>query len=215
VGKALLPVEQQGVPERRVLHYLDLVYAKKRRQPRPADSPHSGSMRKGREQLKMSGFYEFTLKFAVPVRTEHPDDWIERLAESGCDDALIGTGMPGRLALAFDRAAETAEEALRSALADVRRAIPEAQLIEAGPDFVGITEMADFLGISRQAMRKTVERHIDTFPLPVHEGNPSLWHLQDALEWLQQVQGRETDEALREVARSAYALNINRGREAA
>lgn len=163
----------------------------------------------------MMSTYEFTLKFAVPVRPDHPDDWVERLAEAGCDDALVGTGMAGRLALEFDREAENAEVALQSAIADVHRAVPEARLIEAGPDFVGLTEMADLLGISRQAMRKTVERYIDSFPLPVHEGNPSLWHLQDALEWLQRVQGRETEETLEEIARSAYALNRDRDAAAA
>jgi len=56
-----------------------------------------------------------------------------------------------------------------SAVPDVQRAIPGARLIEAGPDYVGLTEIAKLLGISRQAMRKVMAKNIETFPLPVHE----------------------------------------------
>lgn len=55
---------------------------------------------------------------------------VERLGEAGCDDALVGIGQPGRLALEFNREAADADEAVRSALADVRRAVPSAKLIE-------------------------------------------------------------------------------------
>lgn len=154
--------------------------------------------------------HEFTLKFAVPVRTTAPDDWIEELAEAGCNDALIGTGIPGRLALDFDRVSSDADSALRSAVADVQRAIPEARLIEAGPDYVGLTEIADLLGISRQAMRKTMAKNIEQFPLPVHDGNPSIWHLKDVLQWMRGAQAREIDDSLMEIAETTYALNERR-----
>lgn len=54
---------------------------------------------------------------------------MERLAE-GRDDALIGVGLPGRLALEFVREAHSAHEAIEGAIEDVRRAIPNARLIE-------------------------------------------------------------------------------------
>jgi len=165
--------------------------------------------------MTMNRIYEFTLKFAVPVRTKEPDDWIDRLAEAGCDDALIGTGIPGRLALQFDRQASDAGSAIQSAVDDVQRAVPEARLIEAGPDYVGLTEIAALLGISRQAMRKIMAKNIETFPLPVHEGNPSIWHLQDVLVWMREAQGRESDAAVKEVAEVAFRVNLKRRAEAA
>ncbi|MEX2499759.1 MAG: DNA-binding protein [Wenzhouxiangellaceae bacterium] len=158
----------------------------------------------------MERIYQFTLKFAVPVRTTEPDDWIDGLAETGCDDALVGTGTPGRLALEFDRTASDADSAMRSAVADVQRAIPEARLIEAGPDYVGLTEIAEFLDISRQAMRKIMAKNIEAFPLPVHQGNPSIWHLKDVLEWMRERQGRKIDAATEEVSVVAYRVNSNR-----
>jgi predicted DNA-binding transcriptional regulator AlpA len=158
----------------------------------------------------MDHIYQFNLKFAVPVRTTAPDDWIDRLAEAGCDDALVGTGMPGRLALEFDRAAADAHAALQSAVTDVQRAIPEARLIEAGPDYVGLTEIAELLGISRQAMRKIMSKNIESFPLPVHEGNPSIWHLKDVLDWMRQHQGRAIDEKTEDVSAAAFRMNSAR-----
>lgn len=55
---------------------------------------------------------------------------IERLAEEGCDDALVGVGQPGRLALEFFREAPSALEAIESALEGVRRAVPGARLTD-------------------------------------------------------------------------------------
>lgn len=105
-----------------------------------------------------------------------------------------------------------AELPLRSAVSDVQRAIPEALLIEAGPDYVGLTEIAELLGISRQAMRKTMAKNIETFPLPVHEGNPSLWHLKDVLMWMREEQGRAVDVRVEEVSVVACRVNLGRGR---
>lgn len=124
--------------------------------------------------------YEFTLKYQLSG-PQDIDALIERLAEAGCDDAVVGIGQPGRLALAFAREGATAQEALHSALADVRRALPQAQLIEASPDLVGLTDVAEVVGVSRQNMRKLMLTHPSTFPAPVHDGSLSLWHLADIL----------------------------------
>lgn len=59
------------------------------------------------------------------------DVLVERLAEEGCDDALVGDGQPGRLALEFVREAPSAHGAIEVAIEDVGRAIPNARLIEA------------------------------------------------------------------------------------
>ena len=66
--------------------------------------------------------YTFTLKYQLADDDRDPEVLVERLGEAGCDDALIGIGQPGRLALEFTREAENAEVAVRSALADVRSA---------------------------------------------------------------------------------------------
>jgi hypothetical protein len=45
-------------------------------------------------------------------------------------------------------------QALLSALSDVQRVMPDAKLVEASPDLVGLTDIANLLGFSRQYMRK-------------------------------------------------------------
>ncbi len=74
--------------------------------------------------------YTFTLKYQLASDDSDTDALVERLGEAGCDDALVGIGQSGRLALEFTREAPDAGTAVRSALADVRRAAPSARLID-------------------------------------------------------------------------------------
>ena len=151
--------------------------------------------------------YEFTLNFRLPESAGDPEEFVERLAEAGCDDALVGTGLPGRVSLHFDRTAETAREAIQSAIENVAAAIPGVTLIEARPDLVGLTELSAVLGISRQAVRKQMLAKAD-FPDPVHSGNPTLWRLNDLLNWAEINAGRRVPSELKEVAERTFTLNL-------
>ena len=128
--------------------------------------------------------YEFTLRFALPSNEDPSDDLVERLAVAGCDDALVGIGMRGRLAMDFSRRATSAREAVFGAIADVREAIPDAQIAEVSPDLVGVTDIADLMGCSRQNIRRMLVTSRSSSPPPLHEGNPSIWHLAHVLHWL-------------------------------
>jgi hypothetical protein len=80
--------------------------------------------------------YKFGLKYKVADDADL-DELIEQLGEAGCDDALVGTGQPGCIALDFTRDANSAKKAVVSALSDVKKAIPGAKLLEVTPDFLG------------------------------------------------------------------------------
>lgn len=151
--------------------------------------------------------YEFTLKYRLAPGDADADLLVERLAEAGCTDALIGIGAPGRLALSFTRAAESAESAVRTALEDVKRAVPDAVLVEAQPDLVGLTDVAELMGMTRQNMRKLMLGHAD-FPLPVHEGSASLWHLADVLAWFAGRRGTDLGAELHETALAVLEVNL-------
>jgi predicted DNA-binding transcriptional regulator AlpA len=153
--------------------------------------------------------YDFTLKFALPDPDMDPEEFIGLLAKADCEDALVGIGQKGRIALNFTREAKSAAQAVLSALQDVKRAIPEAKLVEASPDFVGLTDVAQFLGCSRQNVRKVVIRYGASFPAPVHEGNPAIWRLAKVLSWIQS-RGREIDRDLLEVAQATQQVNLAR-----
>jgi hypothetical protein len=152
--------------------------------------------------------YTFTLKYQLAEDDRDPGALVERLGEAGCDDALVGIGQPGRLALEFTREATDAEEAVRSALADVRRAVPSARLIEVAPDLVGLTDVAEIVGVSRQNMRKLMLAYPSSFPAPVHEGSASIWHLADVLTWLQVKGSYSLAQAMLEVAQVALQVNV-------
>lgn len=152
--------------------------------------------------------YDFELRFKLADPGRVGDDVVERLGEAGCDDALVGIGAPGRVALMFTREAGSAKQAILSALEDVKRALPDSELIEVGPDLVGLSDIADLVGVSRQNMRKLMTGHAATFPAPVHAGSTALWHLTAVLEWLNARDGYAIDKRLLDVARVAMQINL-------
>ena len=151
--------------------------------------------------------YDFTLKFALGQQGADPESYIENLMNEGCDDALIGIGSPGRIALDFTREADSAEQAVMSALSDVKRAIPDATFIEAAPDFVGVPDIASLLGVSRQAIRQMLEKYKPEIPLPTHSGVRVIWHLETVLTWLIKRQIKEIDDSLLEISRVNMRCN--------
>ncbi len=153
--------------------------------------------------------YCFTLRFSLPAGHAPADEMMEVLAAAGCDDALIGLGTPGRIALEFTRESGSATEALAEAEAAVLRAIPGATLVEAAPDFVGLTDVAELIGMSRQNMRKLMLSHRPPFPLPVHDGKTAIWHLADVLEWLNQRGNYALPVATRELAQVTRQRNLS------
>jgi hypothetical protein len=75
--------------------------------------------------------YQFILKFAFDQPETDPSDCVAALEAGGCDDAVFGIGKLGRIALDFDREASSAEEAILSAIHDVKSVIPDIRLVEA------------------------------------------------------------------------------------
>lgn len=152
--------------------------------------------------------YEFTLRFTLNDATVPVDHRLERLAVAGCDDALPGIGQPGRIALAFSRSAQSAQEAVLGALDDARRAMPDARLTEATPDLVGLTDVAALMGFSRQNMRKLMLGSDRPSPQPVHESTPSLWHLAHVLTWLRDQRSYVVSSTLIDLANVTMQLNL-------
>lgn len=155
--------------------------------------------------------YAFNLKFKLsPEDTDH-DRIMARLGEVGCTDALVGLGVAGHVGLDFIREADSAEAALLSALDDVKKALPKARLVEAGPDLVGLTDVADLVGVSRQNIRKLMVNNSATFPPPVHSGSPSIWHLAHVLQFMCE-RRYEFAKPMLDVAWTAMQVNIAKER---
>jgi hypothetical protein len=152
--------------------------------------------------------YEFSFRFKLPADAPPPEELVERLGAAGCDDAVVGTGQPGRIALQFSRHGKSADHAMLSALRDVKRALPGVELIEAGPDMVGLSDIAELLGVSRQNMRKLWLSHPASFPAPMHDGSAALWRLAPVLRWLEERGQRPIERRLVEVAQAAMHMNL-------
>ena len=157
--------------------------------------------------------WEFVLKFRLPPDREEPTAWLDALFEVGCDDATVGTGRRGSIALDFSREAVSADAAVRSAIADVLTAIPGAQLTEIAPDLVNLADLAEIVGCSRQNIRKYAAGEIRTvaaaFPDPVYTGNPSLWRLAEVLVWFDRNTDLHPDPRSVELARIASKIGAD------
>lgn len=152
--------------------------------------------------------YLFTFKYQLSATDNDVDDIVERLGDAGCDDSIVGVGQPGRIALEFAREADNARTALLSALAARKRAVPTAKLIEAGPDLVGLTDVAEVTKVSRQHMRNLMIKYATTFPTPIHEGSAAVWHLAPVLGWLCNNTRYELEQSLVDVAETAMKINV-------
>lgn len=164
----------------------------------------------GRSETPMHDF-EFVLTFALPHAGESAEDYLDALFEAGCDDASVGVGQAGMIGLDFTRRAPSAEVALRSAIKEVGAAIPGARFVQAGPDLVGLSDMAEMFDCSRQNMRKYAtgsSKSRAAFPLPTVLGDPTLWHLAEIIAWLGSNTAMQPSPQLCAVARAAAVVNF-------
>ena len=153
--------------------------------------------------------FSFTLIFTLPEKGQDPVEWVEALGAQGCDDALVGVGVTGRIALNFTREAQEARLAVVSAIKDVKRIIPGAVLVEVMPDLVGLTDIAELLGFSRQYMRKVMVSR-EAFPQPVHDGKTAIWHLEPVLRWMREAGVSKVPLPLVELSAVTRQCNLQR-----
>lgn len=166
--------------------------------------------------------FEFELHFTLPSDQSDPEKHVDTLYEAGCDDALVGIGCEGAIALDFIREAGSAVEAIRSAIENVLQAIPTAQLTSASPDLVNLSDMPEIMEkwsvakVTRQAMRKyafglakKVNRPFP--PAQVYSSSP-LWHMDEVVSWMadnNKLNSKERACELIDTARSVRHLNAS------
>ena len=109
------------------------------------------------------------------------------LYEAGCDDATFGSVDEVEYA-EFSRDGGSYGEALFSAMAAIRRAIPQAKIARVEPDdFVTMSEIAERTHRSRESIRLLIsgERGTGDFPVPVTHlrSRNRMWRWSDVLRW--------------------------------
>ena len=71
--------------------------------------------------------YNFVLHYKIPL-DEDPETYIDPLFEEGCDDSTLYFGKPGYIEIDFIREANTAADAIASAIKQVKSAIPNSEI---------------------------------------------------------------------------------------
>ena len=124
------------------------------------------------------------------------DDTLRRLAE--LDDMLFAevNGIP--LATIF---VEDGADIVNTVLRAVRRIsyhVPEAAPIRVNPDLVSMSDVADRVGVSREAVRKWINREANAFPSPFGcvGARQLVWQWADVNSWLKTVKSIVVDEDL-------------------
>lgn len=99
--------------------------------------------------------FEFDLMIALPAGARDEDAMLDALFEAGCDDAIVGTGASGLVALGFIREGMDADAVITEAVGQALSGLPEgATLREVRPDLVSLADVAARLQVSRQALQK-------------------------------------------------------------
>lgn len=153
--------------------------------------------------------YEFALRYHVGSMDLTMDQIDDALFEAGCDDALVSHNGAGLIELDFTREAESVAEAVESAMECVKNALPNSVLVEAKPDYVGVTDVAEYCKVSRQYIQKLLSTHvINLVPLTV-VGKSSVYRLAPAIAEIKkrEVPGLTLPPELEEL--SALTMKIN------
>jgi hypothetical protein len=116
------------------------------------------------------------------------DAHVDALHEAGCDDATFGA-RDGTAYAIFDRETESFSDALRGAIDDLLRALPQAQIVRIEPDdLVTMATIARRCGRTRESIRLLAneDRGPGGFPPPVAyvDERTRLWHWPDVARWL-------------------------------
>ena len=73
---------------------------------------------------------EYTLIFSLQDPQEDPGVYVSDLHAHGCDDALLGIGKKGRIALNFIRDTSDVQEDMNDLVELIEHVIPGAQCVE-------------------------------------------------------------------------------------
>lgn len=128
-----------------------------------------------------------TFEFAIIASSldRNADDFESRFYDAGCDDATVAF-QKGRIILDFAREAETAEDAIVSAIENVRAAGAVVERVEPDP-LVSLADIAARANMTRAAMTQYSKgQRGKGFPAPVARvtTDSPLWDWAAVARWL-------------------------------
>ena len=157
----------------------------------------------------MSVEVNFWFTLSVARLEERWDSLAEDLASHGCGDARPGPHVGHRVRLEFHREGVLPGQAMHDVLHGLREAIPDAVVLEAGPDLLELDEIAALVALPVACFVELRDDYFAGFPacaLQV-DGAPR-WHAAHVLEWVMAVGAIVVDATVLETTRSALELNL-------
>lgn len=135
----------------------------------------------------------FTIRFHIPGATEDGNHSVRAYEDPGLQDQglLLPRGSDGIFEAEFERVALTFPDAVLSALADLQRVFPEADLVRVDPDdLTTIGGIAKRMGRSHESIRLLVQgkRGPGGFPKTASAAgaNPGVWRWHEVVDWFEQ-----------------------------
>ncbi|WP_170755614.1 hypothetical protein [Ruegeria lacuscaerulensis] len=102
--------------------------------------------------------FEFDIIFAIPDGEHDALDLSNAVFEAGFEEAVVGTGTSGLLAVALEMEGEDAESVIVSAAREILQQLPKGSALrEVRPDLVSLADVAKKLDVKRQALQKRRE----------------------------------------------------------
>ncbi|OLP59643.1 hypothetical protein BJF93_11240 [Xaviernesmea oryzae] len=125
----------------------------------------------------MAEQFEFEVVFALPEGDHDPFKLSDCVFEAGFEDALVGTGIAGLVAVELEAEGDDAESAILAVAAMLLKHFPAGtQLREVRPDLVSLADVAKKLHVKRQALQQR------EMPPPSQGGLYRVDELADSLE---------------------------------
>jgi len=146
------------------------------------------------------------------------EDFETRFFNAGCDDATVSF-QKGHIIVDFSREATTLQDAIASAVADVRKAGATVDRIEPDP-LVSLADMATRTGLSRSALTNYAKgTRAKNFPAPVAKvtSESPLWDWATVARWMFENKKLDKESALEAeiVKRVNEVIDEDQGRIAA
>ncbi len=122
----------------------------------------------------MAEEFEFELVFALPEGEHDAFALSDAVFEAGFENALVGTGHAGLLAVELEAEGDDAESVILETARALITALPAGTVLrEVRPDLVSLADVAEKLEVKRQALQQR------KMPLPVAGG---LYRIDEVIE---------------------------------
>lgn len=150
--------------------------------------------------------------FRIPGATEDGDHAARAYGDPGLQDLLLGIPEDGdeTFEADFERPASTFADAVLSAIKDLQRVFPEAELIQVEPDaLTTISGIAKCLGRSHESIRLLIQgkRGPGGFPKTASapDAKPQVWRWHEVVDWFE----REMDVRVPEAENAKFLAMLN------